>query len=332
MRRTACSIAAGALVSACAPFSSLAPAGRQAEWLAWLSWGLIGLTSLIVIAMGFLVLRGALRRRGTLAEHLPIDVDGGKRWILIGGLGIPVAVLTALFIVTLITLRTFPGDRAGTSPLELRVTAHQWWWEIEYLYEDQSLRFRTANEIHIPVGQPVRVQLESADVIHSFWVPQLHGKTDLIPAHTNPAVLEAGKPGVYRGECAEFCGVQHAHMRFLVVAQPPHEFEEWVARQRRPARRTTDPELVKGRTAFEEHACGMCHTIRGTEARGGVAPDLTHFASRRLLAAYLPNTRARLQGWIVNAQELKPGSHMPTMAQFDGETLNAIAAYLESLE
>jgi cytochrome c oxidase subunit 2 len=314
-----------------APFNIFDPAGAQASWLANLGWVLVALMSTLIIGMTILVVWGALRRRGRLEEHMPIDVDGGKQWILWGGVALPVTVLTSLFIVTVVTLNMLPGDREEPT-LELQVTAHQWWWEVDYLYEDLPQRFSTANEIHIPVGEPVLINLVSSDVIHSFWIPKLHGKIDAIPGHTNALIVEAEEPGVYRGECAEYCGVQHAHMRFVVVAQPPEEYEAWAARQREPADPVTDPLLVKGREAFEGYACAMCHRIRGTKARGQVAPDLTHFGSRMTIAGVMPNTRARLQAWIVNAQALKPGVRMPTLEQFDSETLNALAAYLESLE
>jgi cytochrome c oxidase subunit 2 len=324
-------IPAALATGGCTPYSTLSPVGQQAQWLATLSWWLIGLMSLIILVMGVLLLWGALRRRGSLATHLPIDVDGGKGWILIGGVAVPVVVLSVLFVVTLVTLRELPGDPAAAQ-IELHVTAHQWWWEVDYVYQEPFRNFETANEIHIPVGVPVRVKLTSPDVIHSFWVPRLHGKLDAIPGHTNYVILQANEPGTYAGECAEYCGVQHAHMRFVVVAQAPEEYEAWVERQRQPARTPTDPMLVKGREAFEQYACAMCHRIRGTKARGGVAPDLTHFGSRQHIAGVMPNTRARLQAWIVNAQALKPGVHMPTLDQLDGPTLRALAAYVESLE
>ncbi|MCW8195837.1 cytochrome c oxidase subunit II [Proteobacteria bacterium 005FR1] len=313
------------------PFNIFDPAGVQAGWLANLGWVLVVLMSVLIIGMAVLVVWGALRRRGRLEEHMPIDVDGGKGWILWGGVALPVTVLTSLFVVTVVTLNMLPGDREEPA-LAVKVTAHQWWWEVDYLYDDLPQRFSTANEIHIPVGQPVRIELISSDVIHSFWIPKLHGKIDAIPGHTNALIVEAEEPGVYRGECAEYCGVQHAHMRFVVVAQPPEEYQAWAARQREPAAPVTDPKLVKGREAFEGYACALCHSIRGTKARGQVAPDLTHFASRMTIGGIMPNTRARLQAWIVNAQALKPGVRMPTLEEFDGETLNALAAYLESLE
>lgn len=331
-RRTVTAAAAALPLAGCGPFSTLDPAGGQAHTLASLSWFLIVLTCLITLVMIALVVAGARRRTGNLEEHLPVDAGGGKRWILIGGVAIPVITLSALFVITLVGLAAWPGDEGEEPAAVVHVTGHQWWWEVQYEFGDPQLRFATANEIHIPVGQPVRIVLESVDVIHSFWVPRLHGKLDLIPGQTNIITLEADEPGVYRGQCAEYCGVQHANMRFLVVAEPAADFEAWTALQRRPARQPAEPMLVAGREAFERQACALCHRIRGTEARATVAPDLTHFGGRLMIAGMLPNDRARLQAWITDAQSIKPGSHMPSLREFDGETLNAIAAYLDTLE
>lgn len=320
-----------AAISGCSPYSIFDPASGEAERLANLGWWLVGLMSVTIVIMGVLILWGALRRKGSLKEHSPIDVDGGKGWILFGGVLLPVVVLSALFAVTLVVLKQLPGDTAEPA-VEIDVTAHQWWWGVTYPNEEPYKTFKTANEIHIPVGQPVRINLTSADVIHSFWVPRLHGKLDVIPGHENHLVLTAEKPGRYEGVCAEFCGVQHARMRFVVVAHPADEYQAWVEHQRKPARVPTEPLLVKGRETFETYACAMCHSIRGTRAHGSVAPDLTHFGSRLRIGGAVPNTKARLQAWIVNAQSLKAGVHMPTLDQFDGEQLRALAAYLESLE
>lgn len=324
---------ASAAFAACGgPYSTFRPGGPEAAAVATISWWISGFMVLVTLIMAGLVLVGALRRRGTLAEHLPVDAPDDKRWIIFGGIGVPVLVLTILFLLTVGTLRHIPSATDDVD-LDVEVIGHQWWWEIRYLDPDHERRFTTANELHIPVGAKVRVTLKSVDVIHSFWVPRLHGKLDLIPNHTNRLVLQAGEPGVYRGECAEYCGTQHANMRFLVIAEPPEQFAAWVNRQEQPAHTSTSPQLVRGRHAFEEYACGLCHTIRGTRARGQVAPDLTHFGSRQTIAAgTLPNTRARLQAWIVNAQSLKPGTRMPSLSTFDSETLNAITAYLASLQ
>jgi cytochrome c oxidase subunit 2 len=188
----------------------------------------------------------------------------------------------------------------------------------------------TANEIHIPVGETVAVRLRSDNVIHSFWVPALSGKLDLVPGRTNTLLLRADRPGTYRGQCAEYCGLQHAHMAFLVVAESRAEFAAWLVRQQQPAPTPIDPTLAVGQAAFIQH-CGQCHTVRGTDARGITGPDLTHIASRRTLAAgTLPNTSAHLGRWVARAQSIKPGSLMPDMTLETAE-LQHIQAYLMSL-
>jgi cytochrome c oxidase subunit 2 len=180
----------------------------------------------------------------------------------------------------------------------------------------------------------VQVYLRSIDVIHSFWVPKLFGKLDAIPGHTNRLVFQADRPGVYWGECAEYCGREHAHMRFTVVADSRADYETWLAHQRRPAEVPTDPELITGRDVFEQEACALCHTVRGTRALGGVAPDLTHFGSRLTIGAgRLPNEGGLLRAWIANAQAFKPGARMPALAQqLEPTQLVALTRYLESLE
>lgn len=316
------------------PFGVFRPAGPEAGTLSQIGWFLVALMSVTTLVMGFLIVVGALRRRGELDEHAPIDEGGGKGWILVGGLAIPVVVLAGLFGLTVATLGDAPGEEtAGDPAVTIEVTAHQWWWEVQYRDSLISRRFTTANEIHVPVDRNVEIRLTSADVIHSFWVPRLHGKLDAIPGQTNRLVLQASEPGVYSGECAEYCGVQHANMRFLVVAEPLDEYRRWAERQRQPARTPEDSTLARGREAFMQHACAMCHRVRGTPARGAVGPDLTHFGSRRTLAAATyPNRTAPLHAWIVDAQSLKPGVKMPSMDQFDGRTLRALAAYLQSLK
>ncbi|HYD82403.1 MAG TPA: c-type cytochrome, partial [Opitutus sp.] len=190
----------------------------------------------------------------------------------------------------------------------------------------------TANEIHVPVGRPVHLQLRSADVIHSFWVPRLHGKRDLIPGRDTSLWIRADREGEYRGVCAEFCGHQHAHMQFVVVAQPAEEFEAWLAQQRTAAREPTTERQKRGREVFFSATCVMCHTVRGTPAGSRVGPDLTHFGSRRTLAAAaLPNERAELAKWVLDPQSVKPGVRMPPHA-FETEDLEALLDYLESLE
>jgi cytochrome c oxidase subunit II len=216
-------------------------------------------------------------------------------------------------------------DPAGEVVIE--VIGHQWWWEVRYPHEG----IVTANEIHIPAGQPVTLRLTSDDVIHSFWVPELHGKLDLNPQQTNTLILQADQPGAYRGQCAEFCGIQHAKMALLVVAQEPAAYAEWVSAQQLvpPPPNTELTEF--GQQVFLGSACVYCHTVRGTNATGVLGPDLTHLASRRTLAAAtVPNTRGYLAGWIVDPHGLKPGNKMPP-TDMSAEELQALLAYLESL-
>ena len=315
-----------------APFYMMDAGGREAGRLATLGWWVLGTVSLAMIVMGVLIVWGALRKRGTLDEHLAIDVDGGKAWIVVGGLIIPGIVLVTFFFATLGTLRAMP-TRFENPDVKIHVTGNQWWWKIDYLDDEPVNEFSLANEIHVPVGGKVQVELTSSDVIHSFWVPKLFGKVDAIPGHTNYLTFVVDSPGVYWGECAEYCGLQHSHMRFAVVAQNPETYRRWLERQRSPAVTPSTPELTSGRNAFEENACGFCHRVRGTRALGTVAPDLTHFGSRLSIGAgRVPNVRGQLQGWIADAQAIKPGIRMPTLATFDGETLNSLAAYLESLK
>jgi cytochrome c oxidase subunit 2 len=201
-----------------------------------------------------------------------------------------------------------------------------WWWEVRY----PAPGIVAANELHIPAGQPVRLEMTSADVIHSFWVPRLHGKRDLIPGISTTFWIEASEPGVYRGVCAEYCGTQHANMAFDVVAHAPEEFAAWLAA---PARRGPHSAAEQpGLAVFRRAGCGQCHAIRGTPAVGTAGPDLTDFGSRRTIAAgMLPNTRGHLAGWIANPQAIKPGSKMPR-TYLDGDELWTLVLYLESLQ
>jgi cytochrome c oxidase subunit 2 len=214
----------------------------------------------------------------------------------------------------------------------VQITGYQWWWSVEYVYPQPNLRFTTANELHLPVGRPILFKLRGADVIHSFWVPNLHGKTDLIPGRENTTWLQIDKPGIYRGQCAEFCGAQHAHMALVVVAESSDDFERWVVAQREPAPAPTTPAQSRGLNVIERGPCALCHTIRGTTAGARTAPDLTHFASRSTIAAgTLPNTPGYLAGWISDPQHVKPGSRMPPTG-LSGEDLQAVLAYMETLK
>jgi cytochrome c oxidase subunit II len=317
---------------ACAAQSAFDPAGPAADALRDLGWFVL-ITFLVTTGVMWVLIGWiATRRRGTLAHHAPADEGGGINWILIGGFGIPAAVLATIFVVTLGSMSAFPIDHHDPEP-ELEVVGRQWWFGVEYLIGGTHQRVKTTTEIHIPVGRPIDIALETRDVIHSFWVPQLHGKVDLVPGITNRIRIQADRPGIYRGECAEYCGAQHAHMMLYVIAEPQAQFDAWLAAQRLPAAAPTSPDALRGKEHFERMACSFCHTIKGTPALGTVGPDLTHLASRRTIAGgMLPNDTANLSAWITHAQSLKPGAQMPDMTQFTGEHLHEIVAYLQSLK
>lgn len=255
---------------------------------------------------------------------------GVVRWsdpfIVIAGVVVPVVILAGIYIVTLHEMAALsrPKDRAG---LTIDVIGHMWWWEARY--PNGAV---TANEIHIPVGEPVRLALTSADVIHSFWVPQLQVKADQIPGRVNFLWLQADEPGRYRGQCAEFCGLQHAQMIFYVIADPPEAFSAWLAHEATPAARPASASAARGMDVFTSGSCAGCHTIRGTTATGEVAPDLTHLAIRETIGAgVLLNTRQDLARWVTNAQTAKPGAVMPP-TELSPEDLQAVLDYLQSLE
>ena len=245
-------------------------------------------------------------------------------WIYIGT-GISSCILFALAIYTLVTLNAIAKPSLAPA-LTLTVTGYDWWWKVEYEDDDPSLRFVTANEIHIPIGSPVLVKLKSADVIHAFWVPMLAGKTQMIPGLTNQQWIEADTAGVYRGQCTQYCGLQHAHMGFEVVAQNAAEFQKWKDGQHKTAVVSSDA----GMKLFMDR-CAGCHAIRGTEAVGAHAPDLTHLNSRRLIAAgLLPNSPDNLLKWITHAQDIKPGSRMPNM-ELTAAEVSVLSAFLSTL-
>ena len=319
---------AAAVVSGCG-MPVFRPASGPADRVAHL--GIFMLVTAGVIFVAVLVILGLATGRHREREPDAVDLTPrGHGWIIYGGGLMPTIVLSAVFVASLWALGRFPAR--ATRALTVHVVAHQWWWEVRYTTDSVSDEITTADEIHIPVGQPVRMLLTSRDVIHSFWVPELQGKLDLIPGDTNDLRLAAEKPGTYVGVCAEYCGLQHAHMAFRVVADAPAEFARWLAAQRAPAAEPRDSLALEGRQLFVSGPCAMCHTVSGTGADGKVAPDLTHVGGRRTLAAgTLVNSLGNMEAWITNAQALKPGAKMPTMTQFTGRQLRAVATYLEGL-
>lgn len=313
--------------------STLDPAGPAAGRLAHLIWLVIALFTVVAAIMWVLLGLVFTRRQGTFREHAPLNQAGGQGWMLVGGFALPTAILAVVFVIGLHATSKFPLHDGQTAPAALRVIGHRWWWDVRYEGSQVDQHMTTANEIHIPEGRAVDIDLASADVIHSFWIPQLHGKVDLVPGQTNRIRIEASRPGVYRGQCAEYCGAQHAHMALLVVVQPPAEYQRWLEEQQHNAHTPGTNEQQRGRMLFETRACALCHTIRGTAATGRVGPDLTHLHSRRMIAANtLRNNTANLAAWSTHAQTLKPGVAMPDVPQFSGEELRALTAYLLSLD
>jgi cytochrome c oxidase subunit 2 len=249
---------------------------------------------------------------------------------VIGGIVAPAVILVAVFVFSMVTQAAVAAP-ASPPAVVVQVTAHRWWWEVQYLDRSPSRIAVTANEIHIPVGQPVRFELATGDVIHSFWIPQLGGKTDLIPGQKNVTWLEADSAGVYRGQCGEYCGLQHAKMAMEIVAETPGQFSQWLDRQRQPAAAPADSDAAAGARVFTASGCALCHTVRGTLAGGRLGPDLTHVAGRRTIAAAtLPNTRGNLAGWIADPQALKPGTQMPVVPLSPSELLTVVT-FLQSL-
>jgi cytochrome c oxidase subunit 2 len=241
-----------------------------------------------------------------------------------------VVIISGLTIASFATTHALSEAKPGD--LTIKVDGQQWWWQITYINSDPSRSFNTANEIHIPVGRNVRFQLEAGDVIHSFWVPSLAGKQDLIPGRSNELTIRADRPGVYRGQCAEFCGLQHSHMAVFVIAESPDDYAHWVDAQRQQAADSSDQEVQAGKAVFMSKPCAACHTIRGTTALGTTGPDLTHVGSRQTIAAGLfDTTRGSLAAWIADPQTLKPGNNMP-MVPLSSDELRQVSAYLASLK
>ena len=301
----------------------LDPPGPRAARVADLWWLMFGLGTAVFLGVMALLFYAVVARRqpGTTS---PV---GGTGLIAVGGVALPAVILAALLALATCTTAAL-AEPPGPATLTIEVTGYQFWWEVSY--PDQ--RVVTANEIHIPVDQPVRLRLTSGDVVHSLWAPQLAGKVDLIPGRTTTLWLEADEPGVYFGACAEYCGLQHAKMLFRVVAQPPEEFAAWVQLQQQPAAAPAEPLLQRGQRVFFAAGCATCHAIRGTPAEGRLGPDLTHLAVRRTLAAgVLENNRGNLAGWIVQPQRIKEGNKMPP-TNLASEDLLALVHYLESLK
>jgi cytochrome c oxidase subunit 2 len=306
--------------------SALAPGGPQAARLAHLFWIFFAVCAVVyLVMMTLLVIAVARRPSGSF------DEAHRMRAVVIGG------VLTTLSLVVLLVASVRTGH--GLNPLlvarpttKVRVIARQWWWEFQYPGDAPDQFVTTANELHIPARTPVLLELVSRDVIHSFWVPSLHGKRDLIPGHDSTTYIEADQSGLFRGQCAEFCGAQHAKMGFLVIAEEPAAFDSWLRHQREPAAPPASAAATRGRQVFLGGPCPMCHTVGGTTAAGSIGPDLTHLKGRMTLAAgSVPNVRGHLAGWIIDSQGIKPGNHMPPIP-LRGDQLQDLLVFLETLQ
>jgi cytochrome c oxidase subunit 2 len=305
--------------------SALDPAGPQAAHIERLWWLMFWVDATVFVIVSAFVIGAILRRSAQPAR------DDVLKVAVTLGVGVTVLALFVLLVASVWTGRAV-ASLGAESAVTINLTGHKWWWEAEYADGTPGRRFRTANELHIPVGRPVVLNVTSHDVIHSFWVPNLHGKRDLIPGYTTAIWLQADRPGVYRGQCAEFCGLEHARMALYVTAESNGDFERWKANQRREAVPPSTDDERRGQQVFLHGTCTTCHTIRGTIAGAMMGPDLTHLASRGTIAAgTLPNTRGHLAGWVTDAQSIKPGNKMPPNAIPAGD-LQVLLTYLESLK
>jgi cytochrome c oxidase subunit II len=313
----------------------LEPAGPMSARIEALWWFTFAIAVIVFVIVWMFLAGAAARRR--VHEQLPPDLNPEpsteQRYlrIVIFATGVTVIVLFAVLGRTVVESK-YMNSLQSKNPVSIQVYGHQWWWEVQYPNSDASLWVTTANEIHVPVGVPVVLQTGSRDVIHSFWAPNIQGKRDLIPGQSSAIWFQVDKEGTYRGQCAEFCGHQHAHMAFYIVAESPERFQTWLANQRKPAADPTNEVLAHGKDVFEKGTCIMCHTIRGTNAGSNVGPDLTHLGSRMSIAAgTLPNNPGSLGGWIADPQAIKPGVRMPANP-ISSQDLQALVAYLGSLK
>lgn len=313
--------------------SMLDPHGTGAAIISQEWWILLAVATaifvLVVVLMLWAVARQQRRNQPGDMRDMPGEAHagGGTRWIWLGGIAMPLVVLLGVFALTVTDIRALEAP-PSKEVAALRINGHRWWWEVEY----PDLGITTANQIYVPVGQAVKIELTSNDVIHSFWVPQLQFKRDLIPGQTNTVWLQADKPGIYRGLCAEYCGLQHAQMNFMVVALYPREYEQWVAHEGSDAANPSEALAKAGQQVFLGKGCMYCHTIRGSSAAGWLGPDLTHLASRLTIAGgSLENNTGNLGGWIMDPQHIKPGALMPA-TPLSGQELQELLAYLNGLK
>jgi cytochrome c oxidase subunit II len=312
--------------------AALDPGAPEASAIADLFWLFTAIAVAIWTAVVIALALALVRKRRREADPMDLEPSAERTYGRVVGAAIGLTAATLLLLTGLSYATQKVIFSAPDPGISLRIVGHQWWWEVTYEDPLASESFTTANEVHLPAGEAVRIRLGSEDVIHSFWVPNLAGKMDLIPGRETELRIAPDRPGVFRGQCAEFCGWQHAHMGLLVVIEPRADFEAWRAAQLPPAAQPEDVHRRRGQQVFLASACVMCHTIRGTPAGGRTGPDLTHVASRQHLAAgTLPMTRGALAAWIVDPQTIKPGVHMPIVPLEPAE-IDPLVAYLEGLK
>jgi cytochrome c oxidase subunit 2 len=340
-RRGALLMIVGALsvvsLSACGGVqASIDPAGPQSYQISRLWWLMFYVCSLVfvlvIVFSAFAIRRHGGRQQQTVPTlDPPQEQETRRRNVIVAATGITIAILFMFLIASFSVGRSMTADQASKNGLTIEITGHQWWWEVRYLDADASSIFTTANEIHIPVGVPVTFSLRAADVIHSFWVPNLSGKKDLIPGKAASIWLQADRPGLYRGQCAEYCGAQHAHMALWIVAETQEQFHAWRQNQIQTSLQAATESQRHGQRVFLSSSCVMCHAINGTTAGSNIGPNLTHVASRNMIAAAtLQNTREHLQQWVTNSQAIKPGNKMP-QNELATADLEALLDYLQSL-
>ena len=304
----------------------LAPAGTDAQTIAALWWVLFW--TLTAVTGGVLVSWALAIRRAT--RDSPPAAERRLIAAVIGASVTSLGVLAALLGTSVAAERRLQ-DLPGSDPIAIEITGHRWWWEVRYWPDDPVRRVVSANELHVPVGREVRLRLSSADVIHSFWVPAADGKVDLVPGRDNTLRFRIDQPGTWLGQCAEFCGVQHAYMRLPLIAQDSPSFEDWLRSERAGGAQPETDDAARGRALFESDACVLCHTVGGTDARGRVGPDLTHVGRRLFIAAGARrHSSGTMQEWIRDPQRVKPGNEMPVLP-LSGEDVRLLTAYMEAL-
>jgi cytochrome c oxidase subunit II len=314
------------------PLNPVGPGAAQIEHTFALIFWITAIVYCVVMIAAVTAIYRARHSLSIMPEPQPTNEASDRRATrAVAGAMVVTIVLLFVMLISSFRVSRALGELNGEDALTIDVYGHQWWWEIGYPNRESYKIVETANEIHLPTGLPVRIHGTSRDVIHSFWAPNVQGKRDLLPGYDTDITIEIDQPGRWRGQCAEYCGEQHAHMSFYMVAESKENFEHWLNAEAQSAPNPTTPQTIHGQEIFTTHACAMCHTIRGTSAGSRVGPDLTHVASRSTIAAgLLPNTVGNLAGWILNAQSLKPGCRMPPN-QLSGADLQDLLAYLETL-